>query len=112
MQLITAVLQPSTLEPVKSALADAGIAGMTIYDVKGHGTQAGKVEIYRSQEVHVDFLPKIAVEIVVTDEALDEVIDTIREAAYTGQVGDGKIWAVPVTRVMRVRTGETGAGAV
>lgn len=112
MQLITAVLQPSALEPVKSALADAGITGMTVFDAKGHGTQAGKVEIYRSQEVHVDFLPKIAIEVVVADEVLDEIIATIREAAFTGQIGNGKIWAVPVSRVMRVRTGETGEDAV
>ncbi|WP_341730190.1 P-II family nitrogen regulator [Brooklawnia sp.] len=112
MHLITAVLPPSALEPVKSALAEIGITGMTVYDAKGHGAQAGKVEIYRSQEVRVEFLPKIAIEIVVADEILDDAIVTIREAAYTGQIGNGKIWAVPVSRMIRVRTGETGAGAV
>ncbi|MCI1747178.1 MAG: P-II family nitrogen regulator [Acidipropionibacterium sp.] len=112
MQLITAILQPSALDPVKSALADAGITGMTVYDAKGHGAQSGTVEVYRSQKVHVEFLPKICIEVVVTDEAVDTVISVIREAAYTGQIGNGKIWASPVSRIVRVRTGETGEDAV
>ena len=112
MQLITAVLQPSALSPVKSALAEVGITGMTVCEVKGHGTQAGKVEVYRSQKIRVEFLPKIAVEVIVTDEALDEAVAAIADAARTGQIGDGKIWVTEVSRVIRIRTGETGAQAV
>ncbi|GAA4197600.1 P-II family nitrogen regulator [Microbacterium oryzae] len=112
MKLITAVLQTSALGPVKSALAEVGVAGMTIYDAKGHGTQTGKVEVYRSQRVKVDFLPKISLEIVVTDEKLDAALTAIQEAARTGAIGDGKIWVTDVLQVIRVRTGETGPTAV
>ncbi|MCQ9368820.1 P-II family nitrogen regulator [Brevibacterium sp. 50QC2O2] len=112
MQLITAILQPSALGPVKTALDEVGITGMTVYEAKGHGTQAGKVEVYRSQKVRVEFLPKISLEIVVADESVDAAIQAIAEAAHTGQIGDGKIWATPVSRVVRVRTGETGTDAI
>ncbi|MGW8481668.1 P-II family nitrogen regulator [Microbacterium sp. NPDC055903] len=112
MKLITAVVQPSALEPVKTALAEVGVAGMTISDAKGHGTQTGKVEVYRSQRVKVDFLPKIRIETVVTDEALDAALTAIQDAARTGSIGDGKIWVTEVAQVIRVRTGETGPTAV
>ena len=112
MHLITAVLQPSALGPVKAALAEAGITGMTVYEAKGHGTQAGKVEVYRSQKIRVEYLPKISIEVIVTDETLEDALAAISEAAHTGQIGDGKIWVSEVSRVIRVRTGETDADAV
>ncbi|MFP3395384.1 P-II family nitrogen regulator [Brevibacterium sp. SIMBA_078] len=112
MHLITAVLQPSALSPVKAALAEAGITGMTVYEAKGHGTQAGKVEVYRSQKIRVEYLPKISIEVIVTDETLEDALAAISEAAHTGQIGDGKIWVSEVSRVIRVRTGETDADAV
>ena len=112
MKLITAVLQPSALEPVRTALAEVGITGMTIYDAKGHGAQAGKVEVYRSQRVRVDFLPKISLEIVVADEEVDAAVMAIQDAARTGAIGDGKIWVTDVLEVIRVRTGEKGPEAV
>lgn len=112
MKLITAVLQPSALEPVKTALAEVGVTGMTITDAKGHGMQTGKVEVYRSQRVKVDFLPKIRMETIVTDEELEVALDAIADAARTGTIGDGKIWVTEVARVIRVRTGETGPTAI
>lgn len=112
MHLITAVLQPNALSPVKAALAEAGITGMTVYEAKGHGTQAGKVEVYRSQKIRVEYLPKISIEVIVTDETLEDALAAISEAAHTGQIGDGKIWVSEVSRVIRVRTGETDADAV
>ncbi|WP_181275064.1 P-II family nitrogen regulator [Brevibacterium oceani] len=112
MKLITAVLQPSALAPVKAALAEAGITGMTVYEAKGHGAQAGKVEVYRSQKILVEFLPKISIEVIVTDATLDAALTAISEGAHTGQIGDGKIWVSEVSRVIRVRTGETDEDAV
>lgn len=112
MKLITAILQPSALEPVKSALAEIGVTGMTITDAKGHGAQTGKVEVYRSQTVKVDFLSKIRIETIVTDEELDAALETIADAARTGSIGDGKIWVTDVAQVIRVRTGERGPEAI
>lgn len=112
MKLITAVVQPSALEPVKTALAEIGVTGMTILDAKGHGSQTGKVEVYRSQRVKVDFLPKICIETIVTDEELEPALEAIQEAARTGAIGDGKIWVTDVLQVIRVRTGETGPTAI
>ncbi|WP_192625554.1 P-II family nitrogen regulator [Microbacterium sp. OAE522] len=112
MKLITAVVQPSALEPIKTALAEIGVTGMTILDAKGHGSQVGKVEVYRSQRVKVDFLPKIQLETIVTDEELEAALDAIQEAARTGAIGDGKIWVTDVHQVIRVRTGETGPTAI
>lgn len=111
MKLISAVLQPSALEPVKTALAEIGVKGMTISDAKGHGTQTGKVEVYRSQTVKVDFLPKVRIETVVADEVLQPALTAIQEAARTGAIGDGKVWVTDVLEVIRVRTGETGEDA-
>ncbi len=112
MKLITAVVQPNALEAVKTALAEAGVVGMTITDAKGHGAQTGKVEVYRSQKVKVDFLPKVRIEIVVTDEAQAAALSAIQEAARTGSLGDGKIWVTDVLDVIRVRTGESGPTAI
>lgn len=112
MKLITAVVQPGALEPVRSALAEVGVTGMTIVDAKGHGTQTGKVEVYRSQRVRVDFLPKIQIETVVSDELLESALEAIQDGARTGLIGDGKIWVTEVLQVIRVRTGETGSVAI
>jgi nitrogen regulatory protein PII len=112
MKLISAVVQPSALDPVKNALDEVGVTGMTIVDAKGRGAQSGKVEVYRSQRVKVDFLPKILIEIVVTDEKLDTALGAIEEAARTGAIGDGKIWVTDVLQVIRVRPGEKGPEAV
>ena len=112
MKLITAVLQPSALSPVKAALAAADITGMTVYEAKGHGAQAGKVEVYRSQKIFVEFLPKISIEVIVTADKLDDALTAISKAAHTGQIGDGKIWVSEVSQVIRVRTGETDEEAI
>lgn len=112
MKLITAVLQPRALEPVKTALAEIGVTGMTISDAKGHGIQTGKVEVYRAQKVKVDFLPKIRIETLVTDEVLASALEAIQDAARTGAIGDGKIWVTDALQVIRVRTGETGPAAI
>jgi nitrogen regulatory protein PII len=97
---------------VKTALAEVGVKGMTTYDAKGHGTQTGKVEVYRSQKVHVEFLHKVCVEIVVADETVQAALTAIQEAARTGSIGDGKIWVTEVLEVVRVRTGQTGDDAI
>ena len=112
MKLISAVVQPSALDPVKIALDEVGVTGMTIVDAKGRGAQSGKVEVYRSQRVKVDFLPKITIETVVADEELEAALAAIQEAARTGAIGDGKIWVTDVLQVIRVRTGETGPTAI
>ena len=112
MKLLTAVLQPSTLEPVKSALHALGITGLTVVDARGHGAQAGKVEVYRAREVRIDFVPKIRIEVIVTDADLTAAVDAIAETARTGNIGDGKIWITEVLDVIRVRTGETGESAI
>lgn len=112
MKLITAVLQPGTLEPVKTALNAVGVKGLTVVDARGHGSQIGKVEVYRAREVRVDFVPKIRLETVVADEQLDAAIEAISETVRTGSIGDGKIWVTDVLDVVRVRTGETGDAAV
>lgn len=112
MKIITAILQPSALEPVKAALTEIGVTGMTISDAKGHGAQTGKVEVYRSQRVKVDFLSKLRIETIVTDEELDAALEAITEAARTGSIGDGKIWVTDAVQVIRVRTGERGPEAI
>ncbi|KAB1660859.1 P-II family nitrogen regulator [Pseudoclavibacter sp. CFCC 13796] len=112
MKLITAVLQPGTLQPIKSALEHVGVKGLTVVDARGYGAQAGKVEVYRAREVRVDFVPKIRIEVIVADEQATAAIDAIQETARTGSIGDGKIWVTDVVEVVRVRTGETGDAAV
>ncbi|MGO3886112.1 MAG: P-II family nitrogen regulator [Mycetocola sp.] len=112
MKIITAVVQPSALEPVKAALAEVGVTGMTVTDAKGHGSQVGKVEVYRSQTVTVTFLPKVRIETIVTDEELDAALAAIQDGARTGSIGDGKIWVTDAVHVIRVRTGETGPTAI
>ncbi|WP_282827509.1 P-II family nitrogen regulator [Gulosibacter sediminis] len=112
MKLITAILQPSVLVPVKLALAEHGVKGITVTDARGHGTQAGKTEFFRGQTYTVDFVDKVRLEIVVTDETVDAVVETIADAARTGEIGDGKIWVADVVSVVRVRTGQTGDDAI
>ncbi|MBV5316468.1 MAG: P-II family nitrogen regulator [Desulfobulbaceae bacterium] len=112
MKKIEAIIKPFKLDEVKDALNGIGIKGMTMSEVKGYGRQKGHTEIYRGAEYVVDFIPKIKLEIIVEDEQVDQVIDTIVKMARTGKIGDGKIFVLPVERVIRVRTGETGSEAV
>ena len=112
MKKIEAIIKPFKLDEVKDALNGIGIKGMTVSEVKGYGRQKGHTEIYRGAEYVVDFIPKIRLDIIVQDEQVDQVIETILSAARTGKIGDGKIFVLPVERVVRVRTGETGSEAV
>ncbi len=112
MKKIEAIIKPFKLDDVRQALNDIGIQGMTITEVKGYGRQKGHKEIYRGAEYLVDFMPKIKLEIVVQADRIQEVIDTVRAAANTGKIGDGKIFVIPLERVIRVRTGETDGEAI
>jgi nitrogen regulatory protein P-II 1 len=112
MKKIEAIIKPFKLEEVKAALMDLGIQGMTVAEVKGFGRQKGHTEIYRGSEYTVDFLPKIKIEVVVSDAQVSPVIDAIVKTAKTGKIGDGKIFVSPVEKVIRIRTGETDELAV
>lgn len=112
MKKIEAIIKPFKLDDVKEALNETGIQGMTISDVKGYGRQKGHKEIYRGAEYVVDFIPKVKLEVVVESENVDKVLDVIRKAAYTGKIGDGKIFVHPIETVVRVRTGEKGKDAL
>jgi nitrogen regulatory protein P-II 1 len=112
MKKIEAIIKPFKLDDVKQALNEIGLQGMTITEVKGYGRQKGHKEIYRGAEYLVDFIPKIKIELVVSSEIADKVIQTIRKAASTGKIGDGKIFVLPLEQVIRVRTGETGEEAI
>jgi nitrogen regulatory protein PII len=112
MKLVTAILQPAKLEDVKAALAAANFTGLTIAEVKGHGAQKGRTEYYRGAEIQVEFLSKVRVDLIVDDKDVDSAIGIIVEAARTGNIGDGKVWASDVTHLVRVRTGETGPEAL
>jgi nitrogen regulatory protein PII len=112
MKKIEAIIKPFKLDDVKEALNKIGIQGMTVCEVKGYGRQKGHKEIYRGAEYAVDFIPKIKIEIVIEADRADQVVETIREAANTGKIGDGKIFVIPVEQALRVRTGETGADAI
>ena len=112
MKKIQAIIKPFKLDDVKEALADIGIKGMTISEVKGYGRQKGHTEIYRGAEYVVDFIPKVCIEVVVPAEQVDQIVDTIRTAANTGKIGDGKIFVIPIERIIRVRTGEEDHDAV
>jgi len=112
MKKIEAIIKPFKLDDVKDALNDIGITGMTVSDVKGYGRQKGHTEIYRGAEYIVDFIPKIKVEIVIAADQVDQAVDTIRMAANTGKIGDGKIFVLPIERIVRVRTGEEDRDAV
>jgi nitrogen regulatory protein P-II 2 len=112
MKLVTAVVKPFRLDDVRNALAEVGVQGMTVTEVKGFGRQRGHTELYRGAEYVVDFLPKVKVEVAVTDELVDRVIEAISGAAKTGKVGDGKIFVTELVQVYRIRTGETGDQAI
>jgi nitrogen regulatory protein PII len=112
MKLITAVVKPFRLDDVRNALAEVGVQGMTVTEVKGFGRQRGHTELYRGAEYVVDFLPKVKVEVAVTDELVERVIEAIIGAAKTGKVGDGKIFVTELEQVYRIRTGETGDQAI
>ena len=112
MKKIEAVIKPFKLEDVKDALAQAGVTGMTVSDVKGYGRQQGHSELYRGAEYVVDFLPKIKLELIVADEDVDSTIAVIIEAAKTGKIGDGKIFVSPVEKIVRIRTGEQDEEAI
>ena len=112
MKLITAVLKPHMLDPVKEALQQMGVQGMTVTEVKGFGRQGGHTETYRGAEYKVDFVPKLRLEVVVDEALAPQVTESIRDAAYTGNIGDGKIWVTPVEAMGRIRTGDVGIDAI
>ena len=112
MKKIEAIIKPFKLEDVKDALADMGITGMTISEVKGYGRQKGHSELYRGAEYVVDFIPKLKMEMIVNSEQVDAVIETITEAARTGKIGDGKIFVSDIDKIVRIRTGETDGEAI
>jgi nitrogen regulatory protein P-II 1 len=112
MKLVTAVVKPFKLDDIRTALEGAGIAGMTVSEVQGYGRQKGHTEVYRGAEYQVAFNPKVKIEVVVDDSAVDQVVAVIVQAASTGAIGDGKVWVTPVEALVRVRTGERGADAL
>ena len=112
MKLVTAVIKPFKLDDVREALTPLGVQGLTVSEVKGFGRQKGQTEIYRGAEYHVSFLPKVKIEVAVTDDMLDQVVDAIVQSAHTGKIGDGKIFVTEVERAIRIRTRETGDDAL
>jgi nitrogen regulatory protein P-II 1 len=112
MKKVEAIIKPFRLEDVREALTDQGITGLTVTEVKGFGRQKGHTELYRGAEYVVDFLPKVKIEIVISDDQLDACVDAITNAARTGKIGDGKIFVSDVDRVIRIRTGEEGDEAI
>ncbi len=112
MKRIEAIIKPHKLDSVKSKLNDIGVTGMTITEVKGFGRQRGHKEIYRGAEYHIDFIPKILISLVLTDDLVEKAVEAITETARTGSIGDGKIFVMPVEDVVRIRTGERGSEAV
>jgi nitrogen regulatory protein P-II 2 len=112
MKLVTAIIKPFKLDDVREALSEISVQGMTVTEVKGFGRQKGHTELYRGAEYVIDFLPKVKIEVAISDENLDAVIEAISSAANTGKVGDGKIFITSLENVIRIRTGETGGEAV
>ena len=112
MKLVTAIIKPFKLDDVREALSEVGVQGMTVTEVKGFGRQKGHTELYRGAEYVVDFLPKVKVEAAIDDALQDQVIDAISKSANTGKVGDGKVFVMALEEAVRIRTGETGPGAV
>ncbi|CAM3806277.1 P-II family nitrogen regulator [Vreelandella rituensis] len=112
MKLITAIIKPFKLDDVREALAENGVQGITVTEVKGFGRQKGHTELYRGAEYVVDFLPKVKLEVAVDDDRLESVLDAICNAANSGKIGDGKVFVTPLEDVIRIRTGERGADAV
>ncbi len=112
MKLVTAVIKPFKLDDVREALTPLGVQGLTVSEVKGFGRQKGQTEIYRGAEYHVSFLPKVKIEVAVTDDMVDQVVDAIVASAHTGKIGDGKIFVTEILRAVRIRTRETGDDAL
>ncbi|WP_309097035.1 P-II family nitrogen regulator [Streptomyces sp.] len=112
MKLITAIVKPYRLDEVKNALQALGVRGLTVSEASGYGRQRGHTEVYRGAEYQVDLVPKVRIEAVVEDAVAEDVIDAVVQAARTGKIGDGKVWALPVDTVVRVRTGERGPDAL
>ena len=112
MKQITAVIKPFKLEEVREALAEVGVTGLTVTEVKGFGRQKGHTEMYRGAEYVIEFLPKLKVEVAIDDDRLEQVVAGMHKAACTGKIGDGKIFVFDLEQVMRIRTGETGSGAL
>ncbi|MGB8432889.1 MAG: P-II family nitrogen regulator [Burkholderiales bacterium] len=112
MKKIEAVIKPFKLDEVREALAEVGVTGLTVTEVKGFGRQKGHTELYRGAEYVVDFLPKVKIEVVVTDEMVDRTIEAMIKAARTGKIGDGKIFVTGIEQVVRIRTGETNEAAI
>jgi nitrogen regulatory protein P-II 2 len=112
MKFISAIIKPFKLDEVREALSAIGVQGITVTEVKGFGRQKGHTELYRGAEYVVDFLPKVKIEIAISDEILDQVVDAIEKAAATGKIGDGKVFVFNLEQVYRIRTGETGAEAL
>ena len=112
MKLVTAVIKPFKLDDVREALTPLGVQGLTVSEVKGFGRQKGQTEIYRGAEYHVSFLPKVKIEVAVTDDMLDQVVEAIMQSAHTGKIGDGKIFVTEIQRAIRIRTRETGDDAL
>ena len=109
---VTAIVKPFNLDEVKTALREMGVLGLTVSEAQGYGRQGGKTETFRGSEYTVEFVPKVRIDVIVEDSDVDKVFEVIGNAARTGKIGDGKVWAVDVTRVMRVRTGEMGEMAL
>ena len=112
MRLVTAIVQPTMLTQVQIALAQHGVAGMTVTECSGYARQRGHKEVYRGAEYTIDFITKVKTEVVVADDEVEEVIEVISKAARTGAVGDGKVWSTPVDEIVRIRTGEKGSAAI
>lgn len=112
MKLVTAIIKPFKLDDVREALTPLGVQGLTVTEVKGFGRQKGQTEIYRGAEYHVSFLPKLKIEVAVSDTIVEDVIEAIMIAARTGKIGDGKIMVSSLDQLIRIRTGETGEGAL
>ncbi|MGA9468959.1 MAG: P-II family nitrogen regulator [Candidatus Macondimonas sp.] len=112
MKLVTAIIKPFKLDDVREALSDIGVQGITVTEVKGFGRQKGHTELYRGAEYVVDFLPKVKIEVAVTDDMADTVIEAISKAANTGKIGDGKVFVFDLEQVIRIRTGESGGDAI
>lgn len=112
MKKIDAIIKPFKLDEVKNALHDIGVKGMTVTEVKGFGRQKGVVEVYRGAEYHIQFIPKVKLEIVINDDIVEQVVQIIQERAQTGEIGDGKIFISPVEDTIRIRTGERGESAI
>lgn len=112
MKMITAVIKPFKVDDVRDALAQIGVQGMTVTEVKGFGRQKGHTELYRGAEYVVDFVPKVKLELAVVDERVDQAVEAIAQAASSGKIGDGKIFITPVEQALRIRTGETGSNAL